>query len=296
MYDVRRLRLLRELALRGTLAAVAEALQYSPSAVSQQLTQLEREVGVPLLRPVGRRVTLTPAALALVEHTGRILDDLERAESEVSALASEVTGIVRLAIFQSAALALLPGALTELRDEHPRVRLETVQQEPGAALRDTWMRDFDLVVAEEYPGHATPRHPGLDHRPLVQDALRLAVPAGSPIRTLADARDATWVAEPSGAASRHWMEQRCRVAGFEPDIRIESADLQAHMRLIESGNAVALMPDLAWVERGTTATLIALPDAPRRAVFTAAREASAGRPALVAVRTALEHRAAALDA
>src|SRR5262245_25181357 len=108
MFDVRRLRLLRELSVRGTIADVAAALHQSPSAVSQQLSQLEKEAGVPLLRKAGRRVQLTPQAEILVEHTAAILERLELAESDVVASLQEATGTVRIAVFQSAALALMP--------------------------------------------------------------------------------------------------------------------------------------------------------------------------------------------
>ena len=162
MLDLRRLTLLREVKLRGTLAEVAAALNYSPSAVSQQLTLLEKEVGVPLLRKSGRRVTLTPQAEILISHTSTVLDVLEQAEAEVTTSLVRPTGVVRLALFQSAALALLPEVLSVIRRDHPEIRLEVTQQEPEAALYATWARDFDVVVAEEYPDHAAAQHPELD--------------------------------------------------------------------------------------------------------------------------------------
>ena len=110
MLDVRKLRLLRELALRGTLAEVAAALNFSPSAVSQQLSALEKEAGVALLSKAGRRVQLTPQAEILVARTTELLDVLERTESDLAASLSTVTGTVRVAVFQSAALALLLAA------------------------------------------------------------------------------------------------------------------------------------------------------------------------------------------
>lgn len=287
MYDVRRLRLLKELADRGTLAEVASALHFSPSSVSQQLALLEREVGVPLLVPSGRRVLLTPEAQALARRAGEVLALLERAESEIAGRTA-VAGTVRLAIFQSAALALLPQTLTVLAAEHPRVRVEVVQHEPEAALLRTATRDFDLVVAEQYPGHATAWHEGLDRRPLVQDPLRVVVPVDSPIASLPQASDAAWVLEPRGAASRHWAEQQCRLAGFEPDVRYESADLEVHMRLVESGNAVAMLPDLVWSGRAAPGRTIVPDGAPERQIFTAARISGADRPAVAAVRRALE--------
>jgi DNA-binding transcriptional LysR family regulator len=298
MLDVRRLRLLRELKIRGTLAEVAEALQYSPSSVSQQLALLEKEAGVELLRKTGRRVQLTPQAEVLVAHTAQLLETLEQAEAELAASLTTVTGTVRIAVFQSAALALMPDALTRMSSSYPEVRVEMTQREPETALHETWARDFDLVIAEQYPGHAAPRYAELDRVPLTSDAIRLAVPPPSPdrsaIRNLADTAGLAWVMEPRGTASRHWAEQACRSAGFEPDVRFETADLQAQIRLIESGNAVALMPDLVWTGRKTSAQLLNLPGGPRRTVFTSVRRSGAERPAILAARQILAATAASI--
>lgn len=298
MLDVRRLALLRELHLRGTIAAVAAALHQTPSAVSQQLAQLEREAGVPLLLRAGRRLQLTPHAELLVEHAADILERLERAEAELAARSSTAAGTLRVAIFQSVALALLPRALDVLEREHPDLTAIVTQREPETALHETFARDFDLVIAEEYPGHAAPHLPGLDRQPLTTDAIRLASPpAGSrwQARTIADAATAPWVMEPHGAASRHWAEQACRRAGFEPQVRFETADLQAHMRLIETGHAVALLPDLIWQgARPSSVTLAPLEGDPRRTVFTSTRSTIAARPSVLAMRAALETAAAEL--
>ncbi|WP_045732470.1 LysR family transcriptional regulator [Pseudarthrobacter chlorophenolicus] len=297
MLDVRRLRLLRELSIRGTLAEVAEALQYSPSSVSQQLALLEKEVGVELLRKTGRRVQLTPQAEVLVAHTAQLLETMEQAEADLAASLTTVTGTVRIAVFQSAALALMPDTLIRMAATYPEVRIEMIQREPETALHETWARDFDLVIAEQYPGHAAPHYPELDRVKLTTDAIRLAVPAsdgGTAIRALADTAGLPWVMEPRGAASRHWAEQACRSAGFEPDVRFETADLQAQARLIESGNAVALMPDLVWTGRGTTARLLELPGKPHRTIFTSVRRSSVQRPAILAARETLAAAAAAV--
>ncbi|GAA1594605.1 LysR family transcriptional regulator [Leucobacter chromiireducens] len=292
MLDMKRLRLLWELHARGTIAAVAQALNYSPSAVSQQLALLEREAGVELLRKSGRTLELTPAGAALAAEAETLLAGLERAESALHRARDEVSGTVRVAAFQTAMLAFMPEALRALRERHPALRVEVVQVEPGAALHETWARGFDLVVAEQYPGHSAPHFQGLDREPLTRDPIRLGLPplgAGDPrfdaATQLADLAELPWVMEPHGAATRHWAEQACRSAGFEPDVRYETADLQAHLRLIESGNAVALLPGL--VGAGGTLRLLELPDRPQRTVFTAARAASSDHPALAAVRAAL---------
>lgn len=287
MYDVRRLRLLRELSVRGTIAEVAAALHQSPSSVSQQLSQLEKEVGVVLLRKAGRRVQLTPQAELLVEHTAAILERLELAESDVVASLEEATGTVRIAVFQSAALALMPEMLQTLAASQPRLRVTMTQREPETALLETFARDFDLVVAEQYPGHAAPWHPELDRVALTRDAIRLAVPPKAKVATLRDAAGLAWVMEPYGAASRHFAEQACRQAGFEPDVRFETADLTAQIALIESGNAVALIPDLLWVRRPPFVRLVDLDGAPHRTVFTATRLSMAQRPSILACREAL---------
>jgi DNA-binding transcriptional LysR family regulator len=292
MLEIRRLVLLRELAVRGTIAAVAEALNYSPSAVSQQLSLLEKETGTPLLRKAGRRVQLTPQAQVLVDSVGEVLDTLERAEARLRAATTRVSGTVRVAVFQSAALALMPATLREMATRYPDVRVEMVQREPEEALRETWARDFDMVIAEQYPAHAAPHHPGLDRRPLTTDPIRLALPAAAdslhPVESLETARNMPWVMEPRGAASRHFAEQMCRSAGFEPDVRYETADLQAHIRLVESGNAVALIPGLVWAGRSTSCRLLTPPGDPHRTIFTAQREAGATSPAAHAFRETLE--------
>ncbi|GAB3268667.1 LysR family transcriptional regulator [Sinomonas notoginsengisoli] len=300
MLEIRRLRLLRELSIRGTLAEVAEALAYSPSSVSQQLALLEKETGVELMRKSGRGVLLTPQAQLLVAHTEELLDAFERTEAALAASQSEVSGTVRLAVFQTAALALMPSALRALRERHPQLRVEMVQHEPETALRETWARSFDLVVAEQYPHHAAPHYEGLERQGLTRDTIRLAVPplgtdaASDAVWRLPDAARLAWVMEPHGAASRHWAEQACRMAGFEPDVRYETADLQAHVQLVESGNAVALLPDLVWVGRTPGARLLGLEGAPQRSVFTAMRSSSTKNPVMRAVRQALEETAGAL--
>lgn len=301
MLDIRRMRLLRELSIRGTVAGVAAALNYSPSSVSQQLALLEREAGVELLRKSGRRLALTPQAQVLVAHTTELLAALERAESALARTQPAVGGTVRLAIFQTAALALLPQVLRRLRKTHPQLRVEMVQHEPETALHETWARDFDLVVAEQYPGHAAPHYTELDREPLTHDAIRLALPAAGTgtevpgeflqVHSIAQAAGLPWVMEPRGAASRHWAEQACRSAGFEPDVRYETADLQAHIGLVESGNAVALLPDLVWGNKVAPLRLVDLPGRPQRTVFTAMRNSSAGHPAIAAVRRALTEEA-----
>ncbi|MFE7661691.1 LysR family transcriptional regulator [Streptomyces celluloflavus] len=295
MFDLHRLRLLRELKHRGTLAAVATALSYSPSSVSQQLTLLESEVGVPLLEPVGRRVRLTPQAEILVVHAEAVLARLECAEAEIAASLTRLTGTLRIAAFQTAALALVPAALTLLRADHPGLRVHVTQAEPEVALPALLARDFDLVIAEEYPGGPHPRPAGIERADLCADPLRLARPRdgqgprrSGPQAALRALADHPWVMEPEGTAARQWALTVCRGAGFEPDVRFESSDLLLHLRLVEQGHAAALLPDFVWYGRPPTVPLHPLPRGHRaRRIFTAVRRGRGAHPAVDACRQAL---------
>lgn len=290
MLDVRRLRLLRELSVHGTLARVAEVIHQSPSSVSQQLSLLEHEVGVELLRKSGRRVELTPAAELLAGYAAEILGLLEQAEAEVRSLGDEVAGTVHIAAFQSAALAFMPQLLANLAQEHPRLKVSMSQRVPEDALLEARSGEFDLVIAEQYPHAPAPLYAELDRTSLTSDALRLAVPRGKAweaVKTLTDAHDRPWVMEPRGAASRAWAETTCRKAGFEPDVRFETDDLEAQIALVESGHALVILPGLMTVRRQPQVRWVDLPGSPRREVFTSTRTAIAAAPQIEACRRAL---------
>ncbi|KAB2340843.1 LysR substrate-binding domain-containing protein [Actinomadura rudentiformis] len=302
MLDLHRLRLLRELKHRGTLTAVAEALSYSPSSISQQLAVLEKEVGVPLLEPVGRRVRLTEQAEILVVHTEAVLEQLERAEAELAASMAGLTGVIRIATFQTAAMALIPTALTLLREAHPGLRVQVTQTEPETALPALLARDFDLVMAEEYPGNPSPRYEEIELAGLCEDEIRLAVPKAGAMadslegtEALAALAERPWVMEPMGTEPRQWATTLCRTAGFEPDVRFESSDLLLHARLVEEGHAVALLPDLVWSRRAADGVVLrSLPSGQRRRrLTTAVRRGGGQHPAIRACRDALRRTVAA---
>jgi DNA-binding transcriptional LysR family regulator len=291
MLDIRRLRLLHELRIRGTVAGVAAALSYSPSSVSQQLAALEREAGAVLLVKSGRRLQFTPQGELLARRAADILDALDSAEAAVAGSSATVGGIVRVAVFQSAAHAILPGAIAALARDYPALRVEVTEREPERGLFEVSARDFDLAVAEQYPGSTRPLRADLDRTVLATDGIRLATAADRDARvratSLADAAGLPWVLEPEGTVSRTWAVQLCRAAGFEPDVRFETADLVTHIRLVASGNAVGLLPDLVWAAARPEVALLPLPGAPRRTIFTSARRSSASSPGVVAARRAL---------
>ncbi|MBW9094399.1 LysR family transcriptional regulator [Microbacterium jejuense] len=292
MFELRRLRLLHELSLRGTLAAVADALSYSPSTISQQLALLEKEAGVALLAPDGRRVRLTEHGRVLAAHAARALDLDERARGELESLAPGLAP-VRVAVMQTATLALLPTALALLGERAPGLRVELVQLPPERGLFELTARGVDLVIAEQYPGHTRAHVEGLEREVLGTDPIRLAVAPADAARTLADLRGRAWAMEPAGTAARDWAVQQCRAAGFEPDVRFELADLTAHARLVATGHAVAVLPDLLWAGAPAPVRLLDLPQHPAREVFLALRDASRDRAGIAEVRRALRDAFAA---
>ena len=284
MFELRRLRLLHEFALRGTVAEVARSLSYSPSTVSQQLALLEREAGVALLEPDGRRIRLTPEGRTLAAHAARALELDEQARQ---ALAHAPAEAVRISAMPTAAETIVPAALTALAVAHPQLRVEMTEAPPEEGLFELTARRFDLVIAEQYPGHTRERHAGNMHELIGEDPIRLVLPPGERAAPLERLRDRAWVMEPVGSAARQWAMQQCRAAGFEPDVRFEAADLTAHVRLIEAGHAVGMLPDLIWGDAAAQVTLADLPGSPVREVFTAVREAAQGSEAIGAVPGAL---------
>lgn len=287
------MRLLLELKRRGTIAAVAEALHFSPSGVSQQLILLENEVGVPLLERIGRGVRLTEAAHVLADYAERIMTDLEQAETQVRAVQGQVRGTVRIASFQTAGLALITQMLDHLADES-LLRIELTQAEPEQALPALLAREFDLMVGEEYPG--VPQSVSSDvHRvDLCDDELELALPyavaesdkgEGSEPVTVQHAAEVPWVMEAPGSLSRSWATALCRTAGFEPNVQFETEDMLLHRELAQRGHAAAFVP--LMLNRTVAGGPQTYPTGQSRTIFTAVREGSQHHPALMAVRAAL---------
>ncbi len=303
MLDLRRLYLLRELGARGTIAAVAEALSYSPSAVSQQLSQLEREAGVELLERVGRNVRLTEAALLLVDHADALLARMERAEAEVARVNAEPRGTVRVASFQTVAVALLPRALSRLALDHPWISVEYLEAEAEESLPLVVKGAFDLAVGEEYEHAPRPRDRALERRDIVHDPILVAVPQDHPLArgpeiALADLAGERWATSRAETAFAEMVVGACRTLGhFEPEIRYRANNIGTQLSLVAGGHAVALVPGLGDVSAHAGAAVRKVAEEPlARRIFIAVRRASTPRPALAAVADALAETAGAMDA
>lgn len=302
MLDLRRLRLLRELEARGTLAAVADALGYSPSAVSQQLAVLEREAGVALLEPAGRGVRLTDAGRVLAGHAGPLLAAAERAQADLDAAAGTVAGRIRLATFQSVALNLAAPAFRTLASEHPDLRTELVEAEPEESLPALALGDLDVVIADEWQDQVRPRLPALDREDLFTEPLRIVLPEDHPLARrrrvrLADLRDEPWATGQPGTGYADMTVRACReLGGFEPDLRHRANDAAFLLVAVRHGLAVTLLPDLVGADRHPGVVVRDVAEgAMGRTIFLASRATDRRRPSvqatLAAIREAAQRRA-----
>ncbi|MFD2675136.1 LysR family transcriptional regulator [Gulosibacter bifidus] len=287
MWDSHRLYLLCEFARHGTISAVANALHFSVSSVSQQLAKLEDEVGIPLFERQGRLLKLTPAGHTVVNHGHEVLRLEDTLRAKLDAARPEIAGTIRIATLETVANALFGDVLDRLHRAHPLLRVEAEVMQPEGAITDLEAFSVDMVIAEQYPGHTREILPGIARLPLGMDALRLAVPSGSGIESLADAHDAGFVLEPRGSATRQWVVQQCRAAGFEPDARFESANLHTHLQFVIAGHAVSILPDLMFLEPVDGVSLVDLPGMPRRELVCMVRSSAQTQPAVLAMHEAL---------
>jgi DNA-binding transcriptional LysR family regulator len=291
MLDVRRLHMLRELAARGTIAATAQALGYTPPAISQHLAALERQVGVALLERQGRRVALTPAARLLVDRTERVLAELEAAEAELAD--GEVRGTVRLTAFPTAAATIVPRAMARFAAEHPAAEVTLAELEPEDALPALKVGDADVAVVHSYD--FSPRSPdqSVELTLLLEDDIHVAIPANHPaaadvveLEALANDR---WIAGYLDTACHRVVVTSCRAAGFEPRVVARSNDFRVVLALVAAGQGVALVPRLA-VDEVPAGVRLTRADGPplRRRVLAAVRTGSAEHPGVAALVRALE--------
>ena len=250
MLDVRKLRVLRELSERGTIAATAEALSFTPSAISQQLSALERETGVELLAREGRRLTLTEPARRLVARTDEVLAALEAAEADLEASVGAVRGTIALAAFPTAAAALVPAVVAGLRAEHPALEVRVEELEPHDSLPALRLGEVDVALAHDYD--TIPRTPDpavrrahADGRPTADRAARGTPARGAARCDLADLAAERWIAGRPGTHCGTVVTTAGRAAGFEPEIAAHASEFATMLALVAAGLGVAMVPGLA---------------------------------------------------
>ncbi len=296
MLNTTRLRVLREVAARGTITAAAEALYLTPPAVSHQLSVLEREVGVPLLERTARSVRLTDAGNRLVEHAETILAECEAALADVAAFAQDVTGTVRLSVFQTAAQTFALPALASVTDRYPSLDLTVYEMEPVRALPALKAGQLDIALSHEWDFVPVPTDPGIERHDLFSEPVVVLLPRGhrlasAPVR-LAELADERWCVAHESASSRQAVERVANSAGFEPKVIFESNYFRAIGSAVEAGLGVGVAPALTDL-RGLDLAILPLVE-PRmsRRIFAAVRSGSGQAPAIRAVIDAMAETAA----
>lgn len=298
MLDVRRLRVLREVALRGSIAAAAESLRFTPSAVSQQVAKLEREAGAALVERGPRSIRLTPAGWRLVEHAEAILERLAAAEAELREL-DGAPPVLRLGANTTAAVGIVPDSLRRFIGVRPDIEVTVLEADPLLTLARLRVRELDLGIVFEYDHVPLPSDSRIELEVLLEEPLRIVLPAGHPVATrravrLLDLSEETWISSTSRSACHPFTERACNAAGFEPAIRFEFDDYTAMQSLVASGAGVAFAPDLGLtrLHPGVVARPIAF--GPKRRLLAAYRgseSVAAGIPEmLVALRETVRDR------
>ncbi|MFD0417537.1 LysR family transcriptional regulator [Streptomyces sp. NPDC127108] len=289
-WDIKKLQILRTLAERGTVTATARALLMTPSAVSQQLSNLAKQVGVPLLEAHGRRVRLTGAARLLLVHADAVLAQLERADAELAAYAKGEAGEVRVGAFSTAVPALVVPAVRALRVAHPGITVRVREAEAGAAYELLAAGDVDLALSL---AAQAPR--GRDGRftrvTLLADPLDVALPLDHPLARadalrLADLADEPWIFGGSGP----WSEitrAACEAAGFVPEQAHSAAGWEAILAMVGAGMGVALVPRMAGAFGRGGVVMRELAERPHRHVVAAVRRGAEGSPTVSHVLAAL---------
>jgi len=301
MYDIRQLRVLREVAARGSFSAAADALDYTQSAVSKQIAALERDAGSPLVERAVRPLRLTPSGAALAAHAEVVLGRMAAARDELEAIAGLRAGELRLATFASAGPSIVVPAVAAFHAAHPQVRLILLEAAPSEAIAMLRAGELDIAVIHHYPALDPAPGPHLSCGALREDAFALVLPAGHrlarrrrvPVASLASE---AWLfprsREGHGGAYDRLMRGACAVAGFEPQILFEINDCQTVQGLVASGLGIAVLPRLALDPVHPDVVVRELADAPSRRVLTA-RLTGAAPSAIADEAVALLREAAA---
>src|SRR5436190_4328840 len=305
MLDVKRLRVLGEVARQGSFSAAAEALYLSQSAVSQQVATLEREVGMPLLERTRNGPKLNEAGKTLVRHAEAALARLEEAEHELKAIAGLEGGELRIASFASASATLLTEALGEFKGRYPEVQLTVTEAEPEDSLPRLRAAEIDLAIVFDYPMlPPTADERDVDRSLLLTESMYLALPRGHPLAEadtvkLADLADEPWMCGVCPSSCGDVVKAACRQAGFDPDIAFESDEYEVQQAYVAAGLGFTLLPDLALPTlRSDLVVRPTKPDAPKRQVWSATRARgarSAATEAMVGVLRRVGERFEAND-
>ncbi|WP_285733899.1 LysR family transcriptional regulator [Nocardiopsis sp. ATB16-24] len=293
MIDVRRLQLLQALDRHRTVAATAEALHVTPSAVSQQLSALVKEAGVPLVERNGRRFLLTGAARVLLKRAPVIFAEMERAAADLAEYAEGDRGVIRVGSFATGISDLIAPALARLRVSHPGWSFEVVQAEPEESPEMLRSGDLDVALTMS-TGHLPPKgDPDFRTDSVMVELFDVILPyqhplaARSSLHLAEDLSDQDWILSAPGTAWHECVSGAAHQAGFQPRVAHTVDDFSAVFALVQAGLGIALMPRLAWTGLNTAQVVVrGVRESARRHIIALSRAGATPEPLLTAVREA----------
>ncbi|MFD9126677.1 LysR family transcriptional regulator [Kitasatospora sp. NPDC059571] len=295
MLDLGRLRALHAVAVHGSVGGAAAALGFTPSAVSQQITKLERETRTVLLERQGRGVVLTDAAVRLADTAQQLLALVEQAEVTLEERRGQAVGRLLIASFATGARGLLPGVLAGLRATCPDLDVRLLEADPYAAAELVARGEVDLAVVQDWPTVPLPVQEGLSRLDLGLDPVDLLVPADSPLAELdavpvARLLGQRWISVPPGNICHDWLVGTLREAGEEPDVLYQVGEFETQIALIAAGLGLGLVPRLGRgpLPPGVAARPV-VPE-PTRRVYALWRTQASRRPAITEALHAMQEQ------
>lgn len=285
MINVQRLRLLRELSFLGTISAVADSMGLTRPAVSQQLSQLEKDTGLVLVERAGRTVRLTGAGIRLVEQSHEVFESLERIDAEIAVTKNSISGDIRISAFPSFSATVLPTAMALLRGSHSRLKVHMVEHEPAEAIIDLMAKRADVAILDNL-SHQDPRNEAVFYQPLFADDFYVVMSEQHPYRKLdtvplAHLASEDWALNRSARIYHTSIVDACLAEGFRPNITCDCKDTTTVLQMLRAGLAISVLPGLALIGRHTGLVVRPLDLALRREVLFATLKGRANHPAIL---------------
>jgi DNA-binding transcriptional LysR family regulator len=295
MLRLERLQALHAVSTFGSVTGAAEALRLTPSAVSQQLGKLQRDVGQRLIEPHGRGVRLTPAGTLLAQRAHAILSEVENAESELDRQRNHVIGDLEIAGFATAARAILPQTVARLRKEHRQLKLRVSERQPDEAIRLVVAGHLDIALVNDWMNAPLVLPDGVQRVLIMHDPVDLAVPTDHPLAErssveLTELSAEPWITWPYGAICHEWLTQTLRQHGLTPEVTHTAEEHQTQLAMVAAGLGIAVMPRLG---RGSAegVSIIMLKPTFSRQIYAIFRTLASERPA-IAVTVSAIHKVA----
>ena len=295
MLHLERLQALHAVSTFGSVTGAAEALRLTPSAVSQQLGKLQRDVGQRLIEPYGRGVRLTPAGTLLAQRAHAILSEVENAESELDRQRNHVIGDLEIAGFATAARAILPQTVARLRKEHRQLKLRVSERQPDEAIRLVVAGHLDIALVNDWMNAPLVLPDGVQRVLIMHDPVDLAVPTDHPLAErssveLTELSAEPWITWPYGAICHEWLTQTLRQHGLTPEVTHTAEEHQTQLAMVAAGLGIAVMPRLG---RGSAegVSIITLKPTFSRQIYAIFRTLASERPA-IAVTVSAIHKVA----